>query len=133
MKKKLIYFFCLIIFLSIALFLSNFFRATIYSDESSSMLVVWLADIGGNIVVVPILNTLLWLIKRSPTNNKLKDILLVLGFYEFSEGLSFYFPDIGTFDPKDMLGYLIGSVIIFTIVFLVEGMSILELDDFSKK
>jgi len=112
MKKaeKLLY---VIIFYSIGLFLSSFYRPYIYSNEINDF---GIADIGNNVVFIPGVYFLYNLVSKKPILGIYKDIALYTFFLLTVEVLSFYINGIGTFDPKDILGIFIGAAITYLIV-----------------
>jgi len=100
----------LLTLLGIGIFLSNHYRSYIYSNNLNDF---GLADVGANVIVVPILFIFLHIFEIKLSNNKYKSLTIVTIFYISAEILSFFVPQIGTFDMLDIVGYIIGSCISF--------------------
>ncbi len=124
MRKNIIYRLLLFIFLGIGAFLSSHYRKEVYETGNGN---AFIADAGGNIVVVLILCLYFWgFTKRGGTMkikgvfNKIFDVFLVTCFYICSEVAALLVTFLGVFDIKDVYGYLIGAVLALLLVFILD-------------
>lgn len=96
--------------------LNNFYRRQQYGVGNSD----FLADAGPNEFVILILCSAFWAFKWRLTRSKYLDVLVVYGLYFLMEILSWAFPNIGTFDPYDLIAYTSGALLTILIVYAVE-------------
>ncbi len=122
--KKNIYRFLLIVFLGIGAFLSSHYRKEVYKSGDGN---IFIADAGGNIVVVLILCLFFWgftskggTIKINGRFNKVFDVFLMTCFYILSEIAALFVNFLGVFDIKDIYGYLIGAMLALLLVFILD-------------
>lgn len=105
------------LFLSICLiynFLINtFYRPYIYANKINDF---GFADVGNNIVFIPIAYLFLYAIRKKFIISKYLDIILHFGVLCIGEILSEFIPNIGTFDFKDILGLFIGAILVFLFI-----------------
>ncbi|MFK7978890.1 MAG: hypothetical protein AB8G86_02820 [Saprospiraceae bacterium] len=114
----------LVLFLGIGAFLSSHYRKEVYESGNGN---AFIADAGGNIVVVLILCLFFWgftskegTVKINGEFNKVFDVFLVTCFYLLSEIAALFVNFLGVFDIKDIYGYLIGSVFALILVFILD-------------
>lgn len=108
MKKKGI-FFGLCICLIYGLLINTFWRPFAYANKINDF---GFADIGNNLTFVPVVYLFNNLISCKYMISKYIDIWLIFIFLSSVEILSYFFPYLGTFDFKDILGLLIGAMLI---------------------
>jgi hypothetical protein len=90
-------------------FINSYYRPFIYKNNINDL---GFADIGNNIIFIPSIYLLLFLIRGKHIFSKYKDIVFHLCFLSIVEFLSAFLPHIGTFDWKDILGLVIGAIIL---------------------
>lgn len=112
-KKRILLYFFFFIFLNYVL--SSLYRPYIYENKIND---IGLADVGNNILFVPGVYFLTLLVRGKPLYGYYKDIFLHFTLLTIFEILSYFVGGIGTYDFKDILGLLFGSVICFVIVLL---------------
>ena len=91
-------------------FLSNSYRDYIYKNNINDY---GLADAGANMVVVVVLLSSFWMFNIKLSDNKVKDLIYVTTFYVLTEIASSFISLFGTYDLKDIIGYLTGGLITF--------------------
>jgi hypothetical protein len=93
-----------------AALVNNYYRPFVYSSKFNDF---GFADIGNNITFIPGVYSLMRLCRQKYIISKNIEILFYFVILSLVEVLSAFIPNIGTFDPKDILGLLIGAVLLF--------------------
>jgi hypothetical protein len=93
-----------------AALVNNYYRPLVYSNKFNDF---GFADIGNNITFIPGVYSLMRLCRQEHIISKNIEIIFYFVTLSIVEVLSAFIPNIGVFDPKDILGLLIGAVLIF--------------------
>jgi len=107
----------LIISFTSGVILSNTYRDYAYRNHLSDF---GLADSGTNIFVVISLVQIFSVFNIRVSHNRVIDIIMIGSFYIIIEICNIYFDFIGTYDTKDIIAYLIGTVISVVLLFLTD-------------
>lgn len=94
-------------------FVNNFYRPYIYFHKFNDY---GIADIGNNITFIPGVYFLYFFLKKKFIFSKYKDIAFHFCILSLLEILSAFIPHIGTFDFKDIIGLLIGAILLYFFV-----------------
>jgi hypothetical protein len=104
-------------------FVNTYYRPYIYSHKINDF---GLADIGNNITFIPGTYFLLRLFDQKHIYSKKEDIIFPFIALSSLEILSAFIPHIGTFDIKDIVGLLVGALILNYIIKDESSISVLK-------
>jgi hypothetical protein len=106
-KKKTVILLLILLIYNFAI--NTFYRPYIYKNNIDDY---GIADVGNNITFIPGVYCFLYLVRRKYFFSKQKDIVIHFCVLCTIEIISAFVPHFGTFDPKDILGLLIGALLL---------------------
>jgi hypothetical protein len=109
-KNNIVYLFLCLVYNYL---ITSYYRPYIYSHKIDDF---GLADIGNNISFIPGVYLLMRVFNQKYIYSKKGDILFHFIVLSCLEILSGFIPHIGTFDIKDILGLLIGAILLFLFI-----------------
>lgn len=75
-----------------------------------------IADIGNNLTFIPVVYFISYFLKKGYRYSKYLDLIYCSIIFIIGEFLSYLFPVLGQFDFKDIIGLLIGTLIVFIVI-----------------
>lgn len=112
-KTKYLIWIIITICLLYGFFINTYYRPYIYKNTLSDF---GIADIGNNIIIIPLTYLLTYVLRGKFIFSNTKDILFQFVILNGMEVLSVFVPNIGTFDFKDIIALFLGAFFAYLIM-----------------